>query len=117
MLCREICEEVEIYTFSNKCVRIPARHGFALREQLNTSQEHSGTDTCRAVKEINTGVEYDRVIIFTDEQSQSSVPNPRGKGYVVNVAAYENGIDNGAYETVSGFSEAVLEYIRLSELL
>jgi hypothetical protein len=114
MLCREICEEVEIYTFSDECIRVSPRHGFALREQLQCSQPHGGTDTGSAIDKVNKG-SYDRVIVFTDEQSYTRLPNPKGKGYVVNVAAYENGINSGVYETVSGFSEAVLEYIRLSE--
>jgi len=117
VLCREICEEVEIYSFSYQCVRVPARRGFALIEAINHSQYHSGTDTGGAVRSVNANSKYDRCIIFTDEQSQSTVPAPKGKGYVVNVAAYQNGINSGAWTTITGFSEAIIDYIQLFEKL
>ena len=116
MLAREICEEVEIYTFSQNVVRVAPRRGFALREELSRSQPHRGTYAGQAIKHINAGTKYDRLIMFTDEQTYDHVDNPRGKGYILNVAAYRNGINSGAWETITGFSEVVLEYIRLSEL-
>lgn len=115
MLARETCEDVAIYTFSYNVVRVKPRHGFALADQLRNSQSNSGTDLDLAVRKINESEPYDRLIVFTDEQSSSAVPNPKGKGYVLNVASYENGINSGAYTTITGFSEASLEYIRLSE--
>jgi len=117
VLCREICEEVEIYSFSNQCVRVPARRGFALIEAINHSQYHSGTDTGGAVRSVNANTKYDRCIVFTDEQSQTSVPKPEGAGYVVNVAAYQNGINSGDWTTITGFSEAIIDYIQLFEKL
>lgn len=117
VLCREICEEVEIYSFSNQCVRVPARRGFALIEAINHSQYHSGTDTGGAVRSVNANTKYDRCIVFTDEQSQTSVPKPEGVGYVVNVAAYQNGINSGDWTTITGFSEAIIDYIQLFEKL
>lgn len=116
ILAREICEEVEIYSFSNNVVRVAPRRGFALRDQISRSQPHGGTYAGAAIKSINAGTKYDRLIMFTDEQTYDHVDNPRGKGYILNVAAYQNGINSGAWETITGFSEAVLEYIRLSEL-
>lgn len=117
VLCREICEEVEIYSFSNQCVRVPARRGFALIEAINRSQSHSGTDTGGAVRSVNANTKYDRCIVFTDEQSQTSVSKPKGAGYVVNVAAYQNGINSGDWTTITGFSEAIIDYIQLFEKL
>lgn len=117
VLCREICEEVEIYSFSNQCVRVPARRGFALIEAINLSQPHSGTDTGGAVRSVNANTKYDRCIVFTDEQSQTSVSKPNGAGYVVNVAAYQNGINSGDWTTITGFSEAIIDYIQLFEKL
>jgi 60 kDa SS-A/Ro ribonucleoprotein len=111
VLAREICEEVEIYSFSNKLVRIPARRGFALVEAIKGSQNHSGTHTGSAVRELNAASGYDRLVIFTDEQSSDVVPAPRGKGYVINVASYQNGINSGDYTTITGMSEAVVDYI------
>lgn len=111
VLAREICEEVEIYSFSNNLVRIPARRGFALVEAIKGSQSHSGTATGQAVRQLNGYTVYDRLVIFTDEQSHDKVPAPRGKGYVINVASYQNGINNGEYTTITGMSEAVVDYI------
>lgn len=38
VLLREICESVEIHSFSDKLVRVPARRGFALRDAIVSSQ-------------------------------------------------------------------------------
>jgi hypothetical protein len=59
--------------------------------------------------------EYDRLIVITDEQSHDSIPDPKGKGYVINVAAYKNGVGYGAWNHIDGWSEAVLTYIQRSE--
>lgn len=117
ILCREICEEVEIYSFSDRCVRVAPRRGFSLIEAIRNSQQISGTDLRGAMNSIHANTKYDRCIIFTDEQSQTSVSAPKGKGYVVNVAAYENGINNAQWTTISGFSEAIIDYIQLFEKL
>lgn len=119
MLCREICEEVEIFTFSYDAVRVAPRRGFALRDALRTSQEHGGTNLGFALNTIHKQTTYDRAIVFTDEQSYSATPNPQGMmgGYILNVASYENGINNAAWTTITGFSEAVIDYIQAVEEL
>lgn len=115
ILCREICEEVEIYSFSNSTVRVSPRRGFALIEAIRDSQSHSGTATGAAVRSINANTKYDRLVIFTDEQSHDSVPKAKGLGYVINVGSYENGINRADYTTITGFSEAVVDYIQMAE--
>jgi hypothetical protein len=55
------------------------------------------------------------MIVLTDEQSSDSVPNPKGIGYVINVASYQNGIGYGAWKHIDGWSEAVFDYIRETE--
>ena len=115
ILAREICEEVEIYSFSYDAVRVAPRRGFALVEAIRRSQDHGGTATGKAVSSINANTKYDRLIVFTDEQSNDRVPNPKGKGYVINVASYENGINSSAWTTITGMSEAVIDYIAQSE--
>lgn len=115
VLAREICEEVEIYSFSHGAVRVAPRRGFALVEAIRASQSHGGTRLGHAMTQINMGTTYDRVIVFTDEQSSDRVPTPRGKGYVINVASYQNGINSGAYTTITGMSEAVIDFIQMSE--
>lgn len=111
MLCREVCEDVEIYTFSNSLVRVAPRSGFALRDVLSQSQSHSGTNLGAALRNITS--KHDRIIVFTDEQSSDRPVAPACKnGYILNVASYENGINHGAWTTVSGFSEATIDFIR-----
>jgi len=115
MLCREVCEEVEIYSFSDNAVRVAPRRGFALREAISNSQNHGGTQLGNSMRTINANGSYDRCIVFTDEQSYDRPDAPRGKGYVVNVASYENGVNHNAWTEVNGFSEAVVDYIQALE--
>jgi len=115
MLCREVCEQVEIYSFSGNAVRVAPRRGFALREAISSSQQHGGTQLGRAMETINKDTSYTRCIVFTDEQSYDRPAAPNGKGYVVNVASYENGVNHAAWVEVNGFSESVIEYIQALE--
>lgn len=115
VLCREICEEVEIWSFSNDAVRVAPRRGFALVEAIRTSQPHGGTTLGRSLRTV--GNDYDRVIVFTDEQSSDRPASPSGIGYIINVASYEHGIGNGTWTTITGFSEAVVDYIQAIEKL
>jgi 60 kDa SS-A/Ro ribonucleoprotein len=110
MMLREICQDVSVYTFSNSCVVVPARRGFALAQAIKQSQYHEGTDLGLAVRTL-ASVPNDRLIIITDEQSHTGVPDPQGKGYVINVASNKNGIGYGAWTHIDGFSEAVVDYI------
>jgi len=115
MLCKEVCENVEIYTFSSSAVRVAPRSGFALREALSTSQRHGGTALGASLRQIATSPR-DRIIVMTDEQSYDRPAAPGcDKAYVLNVAAYENGVNHSDWTTISGFSEAVIDYIRESE--
>ena len=115
ILARELCENVAIYSFSSDLVRIPDRHGFALRDAIVNSQSHSSTYLGGAVKFINEYEEYDRIIVLTDEQSHDAVPNPHNKGYIINVASYRNGVGYGAWTHIDGWSEAVIDYIMAYE--
>lgn len=114
VLLREVCPEVEIITFSNQGVIVPARRGFALRDAVIQSQPHQGTYTQKA-KELADTRGYDRLIIVTDEQSHEALTNPKGRGYVVNVASFKNGIGYGAWTHIDGWSENVVRYIAEAE--
>ena len=114
ILAREIFD-CQIITFSNKCVLIPARHGFALRDAIENSQEHRNTYLGQAIQLINEKFDYDRIIVITDEQSHDSVPSAKGKAYLINVASNQNGIGYGDWIHIDGWSEATLEYIRTVE--
>ncbi|QPF89003.1 TROVE domain-containing protein [Bradyrhizobium commune] len=113
ILAREICDEVEIFTFSDRVVKVPPRRGFALRDAIINSQPHSGTWLGKAVTEIDR--KGDRLIVFTDEQSHDRVPEPKARGTIVNVASYQHGVGYGDWTRVNGFSEAVVAWIAASE--
>jgi len=115
LLLREIGEQVAVYSFSNHLVEVPARRGFALRDAIEASQAHNGTYLGRAVEELNATERYDRLIVITDEQAHDTVPNPKGKGYVINVASFKNGVGYGQWTHIDGWSESVVEYVRLTE--
>jgi 60 kDa SS-A/Ro ribonucleoprotein len=113
ILAREVCDEVEIFTFSQNVMKIPPRRGFALRDAIINSQPHSSTFLGKAVAEIDR--KADRLIVFTDEQSHDTVSDPKARGYMVNVASYQHGVGYGPWTRVHGFSEAVVGWIAASE--
>jgi 60 kDa SS-A/Ro ribonucleoprotein len=113
ILAREVCDEVEIFTFSNEVKKVPPRRGFALRDAISGSQPHGGTFLGRAVEAVDR--KGDRLIVFTDEQSHDATPAPKGRGYMVNVASHQHGVGAGPWRRVDGFSEAVIAWIAASE--
>ena len=115
VLLREIGERVAVFSFSDSLVEVPARRGFALRDAIAKSQRHNSTQLGHAVTELNRNHGYDHLIVITDEQAHDTVPSPRGKGYVVNVASYKNGVGYGKWTHIDGWSESVVEYIRTME--
>jgi hypothetical protein len=116
LLLREIGEKVAVYSFSNELAEVPARRGFALRDAIDVSQQHGATYLGKAVEELNKKERYDRLIVITDEQAHDTVPSPKGKGYLINVASYKSGIGYGKWTHIDGWSESVIEYIRALEL-
>jgi hypothetical protein len=115
ILLREIAGRANIYSFSDKLAEVPARHGFALRDAIDRSQLHNGTYLGTALAAMQE--KYDRLIVITDEQAHDKVPAPRGRGYVINVGSYKNGVGYGKWVHIDGWSEAVIEYIRSLEEL
>jgi hypothetical protein len=120
ILLREKVEEFCVATFSDTCVELPPRRGFALRDAIVKSQAHSGTYLKRALTQLQADAEWlglDRVIVVTDEQSYDGIlPAWTRKAYVVNVAPYKNGLsyDNG-WTHIDGWSERVVDYIAAVE--
>jgi 60 kDa SS-A/Ro ribonucleoprotein len=110
VLLSEIAEKVSVYTFSVGAVRIPPRRGFALRDAMEASQPHGGTNLGAALEAVKE--KYDRILVITDEQSHDRVPAPKGRGYVINVASAQNGVGYGPWAHIDGWSEAVIEYVR-----
>ena len=133
---REVCEKVDVFTFSEDLVQVPARRGFALIDACNNSQRHSGTYLGHAINAIyapkgrrvsyeeygwgfrresshkGLGLQPDRLVTITDEQAHDEVKLPKGmKGYMLNVASNANGVGYGNWLHIDGWSEAVIDYI------
>jgi 60 kDa SS-A/Ro ribonucleoprotein len=120
ILLREKAEEFSIATFSDACVELPPRRGFALRDAIVGSQAHSGTYLKRALSQLAEKDEWqklDRVIVITDEQSHDGIlPAWTVRAYVVNVAPYKHGVSYGNRWThIDGWSERIVDYIAASE--
>lgn len=113
ILAREMCETVDVYTFSSKLVQVPARRGFALRDAINKSQQHGGTELGSALSKITDP--GDRIIVFTDEQSHDNVGAPKTLGYMVNVASAQHGVGYGPWHHIDGFSESIFGWIMETE--
>lgn len=116
IMAREMCEDCRVFAFSTSLSEIPARRGMALSDAISRSMPHGGTNLGAAVAWINAHVKYDRLIVVTDEQSAQPVAAPTKKGYMVNVATYQNGIGYGPWVRLDGFSEALLAFIQESEV-
>lgn len=101
-----------VFTFSRECVEVPPRKGMAGVDVIIKSQIHSSTNLGDALKRM-AKIEYDRLIVITDEQSQQVTTAPRGKrNYLINVASYQNGVGYGKdWIHIDGFSENVLKFI------
>jgi 60 kDa SS-A/Ro ribonucleoprotein len=120
ILLREKAEEFSVATFSEACVELPARRGFALRDAIACSQAHSGTYLKRALTELSEKREWralDRVIVITDEQAHDGIlPAWTRKAYVVNVAPYSHGVGYGnGWTHLDGWSERIVDYIAAVE--
>lgn len=123
MLLREVCESCVIVAYSapgwgsrrgDHVAVVPPRRGFGLRDAIEAAVPWGGTNT-EDGKRAADREGYDRVIVITDEQSHQSISDPKGRGYVVNVATYQNGIGYGAWTHIDGWSESVVRYIQESE--
>lgn len=109
--------QLRVFTFSNGLVEVPPRRGMAGVDAVIRSQPHGGTYLGQALQTLNAAVQYDRIIVVTDEQSHDAVPKPNGEqAYLINVASYKNGVGYGKpWVHIDGFSESVLRFIAAHE--
>lgn len=116
---REASDECRLFMFGTHCAEVPARRGMALRDIFahGGQQVGHGTQTWNAIKTVHGAVsDYDRIIVITDEQAHDSgAVQPKGKGYILNVAPYQNGIGYGQYTHISGWSDQSIRYIQATE--
>ena len=112
MIARETFDDMQLFSFSDTIVKLPARRGFAIKNMLD-QQSHQCTYLGSAVRTIIAEVPHDRLIVITDEQSHDSVPD--FKGYLINVASNKNGVGYGQCVHIDGWSDKVIDYIVQSE--
>jgi hypothetical protein len=111
MILREIAN-TRVFSFSQETVEVPARRGFALRDAITSSQGHGGTYLAKAIQHLNATVQYDNLIVITDEQSADGGGKPKGNtSFMINVASAKNGVGYGVWNHVDGFSESIVRYI------
>lgn len=114
ILAREMCDDVDVVSFSTGPRVVPARRGFALRDAIVASQPHGGTMLGASLASLHAG--YDRIIVLTDEQAHDTVQTPKcGARYMINVAPYKNGVGYGPWVHIDGFSSATLDFIAALE--
>lgn len=116
ILLRELCQDgCDVYAYGDTTKAVPARRGFALRDAIKAANPGWSTRLGSCISTLNASGNYKRLLVITDEQSDDSVPDPRGTGYVINVAAARNGVGYGKWNHIDGWSEAIIDYIQQLE--
>jgi hypothetical protein len=110
LVARGVCESVRVFAFSDRCVEVPPRTGMALRDAIRTATPMGGTQLGAAVVTVSK-LPHDRLIVITDEQSADRVPDPKGLGYMINVASNRHGVGYGKWLHIDGWSDAVVRFI------
>jgi len=110
IVARGVCESVRVFAFSDNCVEVPPRAGLALRDAIHTATRMGSTQLGAAVKRVSE-LPHDRLVVITDEQSADRVPEPKGLGYMINVASNRNGVGYGKWLHVDGWSDAIVRFI------
>ncbi len=106
--------DVRMFSFSDVVQEVPPRRGMAGVDAILRSQPHHGTYLGKAVAGVMAKVPHDRMIVITDEQSHDTMPQVLDKnwrGYMINVASYQNGVGYGRWVHIDGFSEQVIRFI------
>ncbi|MBQ0112101.1 MAG: TROVE domain-containing protein [Bacteroidales bacterium] len=125
IILREICESCSIFKFNQIPTEIPARRGFALADAIGNACGGTSiySSTKAAFERVSHNNTVDRIVIITDEQDNYGYDNDKvhtltNKGYVINIAPYENGVmyqKNSKWVHVNGFSENVIKFISKME--
>lgn len=116
MILKQICEESRVFAFNNYVYPMPNREGFALADAIY-QQRGGGTYLGASIKALqDRHPDYDRLIVFTDEQSADAVPQPiYPASYMINVAGFKPTVSYGKWISVSGFSERIVDFISMVE--
>lgn len=121
-LCRELCEDAVIYTFSTHEKLVPSRRGFGLVDAIKNSQMNGGTYFSKSLNNIKTlesNTIFDRTIVLTDEQFNGyneGNTKPEGEGWMINIGISKNSVEKSDnWNRINGWSENVFSYILNSE--
>lgn len=96
---------------------IPA-YGFALMDRMDQSQRHNGTYISATLRQARDKLgTFERTLLITDGESSDGIQPPLGRGFEMNVAAYEQGVGGTDWVTISGWSPRVLTYVQEYERL
>jgi hypothetical protein len=137
LLARNLCEESVVYVTAGSdasrkhaTALVPDHlNGLALAEKIHNASHEFGIGgggiflvQCMEYIKTQKHQEFDRVIVFTDEQDCDTKANPAlaprlGKfNYVVNVSNEKNGISyKNGWDHIDGWSERIFDYIRVFE--
>src|SRR6185312_3090247 len=110
IVARGLGKAVRGFVFRDNGVEVATRAGMALRDVISTATRKGSTQLGAAVKMVSD-LPHDRLIVITDEQSADRVPEPKGLGYMINVASNRNGVGYGKWLHVDGWSDAVMRFI------
>ncbi|MGI0012905.1 MAG: TROVE domain-containing protein [Nitrososphaera sp.] len=106
--------DCRVFAFNTGVWEIPSRQGMALADAIG---EASGGTAVDVVVDHGNKLSFDRIIVITDEQSHDQVASPVKRGYMINVATFQNGVGYGKWLHLDGFSESIVNYIRGYELM
>jgi hypothetical protein len=123
IIARELCHDSTMYITGNKTILVPSHlRGFSIHSFISKNEAgYGGIYLVRCLDHISKMEQenYDRVIVFTDEQDcggfEEKPENAKKLGkynYIINVASYKNGIGyKNGWHTISGYSENIFKYI------
>jgi hypothetical protein len=108
VLLREICEDIQIYSFATSIAQIPPCRGFALRDAISQNMG-GGTNMWEAIRTAGKKRYNGIMIVITDEQTtDNGCYDDAGADLlvIINIASYEKGMLH-----ISGWSDSVVSYI------
>lgn len=112
ILLREVCTDIQIYTFNDSAKLVPSRRGFALRDAIGTAR--GGTQMWNSIRSVSKDP-CDLMIVITDEQTTDCGTTSESNSKlltIINVASYRNGVGYGKGSLhIDGWSENVVDYL------
>lgn len=95
----------------------PSYKGLAMVSNFIENAKWGGTNLGAAIRAVGKATpNADRLIVLTDEQAHDRVGKGHtGNNYMINVAAYRNGVGYGDWLHIDGWSENVFRYIHAYE--